>query len=84
MKINPKTQHEADLLYEKLSHEMADEVIYQDGEATEKQAKATYLYWLDKAKQIERLGFKPTIDSDVFFPIGHVPTGWYGACQYKH
>ena len=76
MKINPKTQHEADLLYEKLSHEMADEVIYQDGEATEQQAKATYLYWLDKAKQIEKLGFKPTIDSDVFFPVGHVPTGW--------
>ncbi|MAJ22790.1 MAG: hypothetical protein CMI75_03280 [Candidatus Pelagibacter sp.] len=79
MKINPKTQKEADLLYEKLSHEMTDEVIYQDGQATEKQAKATYLYWLDKAKQVERLGFKPTIDSDVFFPVGNVPTGWYGA-----
>jgi|TARA_R110002020_G_scaffold117559_7_gene268827 hypothetical protein len=79
MIINPKTQYEADLLYEKLSHEMADEVIYQDGEATEEQAKAKYLYWLNKAKQIEMLGFKPTIDSDVFFPIGHVPKGWYGA-----
>jgi hypothetical protein len=76
MFINPKTQQEADLLYEKLSHEMADEVIYQDGEATETQAKNTYLYWLDKAKQIERLGFKPTIDSDVFFPKGYVPKGW--------
>tara|TARA_R100000773_G_C4220938_1_gene119777 strand:- start:4278 stop:4511 length:234 start_codon:yes stop_codon:yes gene_type:complete len=76
MFINPKTQQEADLLYKKLSHEMSDEIIYQDGEATETQAKNTYLYWLDKAKQIERLGFKPTIDSDVFFPKGHVPKGW--------
>ena len=48
-------------------------------ERQQKNKLATYLYWLDKAKQIERLGFKPTIDSDVFFPIGHVPTGWYGA-----
>ncbi len=40
MIINPKTQYEADLLYEKLSYEMADEVIYQDEEATEEQAKA--------------------------------------------
>tara|TARA_Y100001937_G_C7065584_1_gene305880 strand:- start:214 stop:450 length:237 start_codon:yes stop_codon:yes gene_type:complete len=77
MKINPKTQQEADFLYKILSHKMSNEVIYQDGEVTEQQARTTYLYWLKKAKKIERLGFKPTIDSDVFFPVGHVPTGWY-------
>ena len=75
--INPQTQEEADLLYQELSHEMADEVIYQDGQASEEQARDTFLYWLEKAKEIEKLGFKPTIESDVFYPVGNVPNGFY-------
>ena len=75
-KINPKSQKEADLIYEELSYRMCDEVIYQDGEASHDEAKDTFLYFLEIAKQVEACGFKPTIESDVFYPKGHIPSGW--------
>jgi hypothetical protein len=75
--INPKTQEEADKLYEALEYRMCDEVIYQDGQATETEACKTFNYYLNIAKKIEALGFKPTIDSDVFYPKGYIPKDFY-------
>ena len=64
----PKTQKEANVLYQKLEGFMCDEVIFRDGEATYEEARDEFNFYLQVAQKIvEESGFLPTIDSDVFF-----------------
>ena len=55
---------------------LADEAIFQDGEASLTAAIQTFTFYLQKAKQVKKLGFLPTETSDVFYPKGYVPTSW--------
>ena len=74
--INPKTQAEADAIYYDLGMYMSDEAIFQDGEASLTSAIQTFTFYLRKAKRVKALGFLPTIECDVFYPKGYVPTSW--------
>ena len=74
--INPKTQAEADAIYQDLDGYMCDESIFQDGEASLTAAIQKFTFYLQKAKRVKALGFLPTETGDVFYPIGYVPTSW--------
>ena len=75
--IAPRNQAEADAIYQDLDGYMTDEAIFQDGEASYSEAKKTFTFYLQKAKQVKALGFLPTIEGDVFgYPKGYVPTSW--------
>jgi hypothetical protein len=74
--IAPRNQAEADAIYQDLDSYMCDESIFQDGEASYTEAKKTFTFYLQKAKQVKKLGFLPTLDLDVFHPKGYVPTSW--------
>tara|TARA_B110000977_G_scaffold162422_1_gene207842 strand:+ start:216 stop:533 length:318 start_codon:yes stop_codon:yes gene_type:complete len=74
--ISPKTQAEADAIYYDLGMYMSDEAIFQDGEASLTNAIQTFTFYLRKAKRVKALGFLPTIECDVFYPKGYVPTSW--------
>jgi len=71
--IYPTNQKEADLIYKELDSLMCDEVIYQDGQATEEQANETFNYYLNYACLVASFGYRPTIKSDVFYPKGNIP-----------
>ena len=58
--INPKTQAEADAIYQDLDGYMTDEAIFQDGEASLTEAIQTFTFYLQKAKRVKALGFLPT------------------------
>lgn len=63
---HPKTQEEANKLYQVLANHMADEVIFRDGEATWAEARASFNYGLSKATKIfKATGFRPP-NGDVF------------------
>ena len=69
---HPKTQEEANKLYQVLANHMADEVIFRDGEATWAEARASFNYGLIKAFLILRhTGFRPP-NGDVFMD-GELP-----------
>ena len=80
--IAPRNQAEADAIYQDLDGYMNDEAIFQDGEASLATARQTFTFYLQKAKQVKKLGFLPRgwpetdFCLDVFYPIGYVPTSW--------
>lgn len=70
---NPKTQEEANWLYQVLDRHMADERIFRDGEASWEEARAAFNCGLIKAIKIfENTGFRPP-DGDVFLD-GKIPS----------
>ena len=71
--INPKNQKEADDIYKELESFMCDEAIYQDGEASTQEANETFDYYLNYVCFVASLGYRPTFESDVFYPIGNIP-----------
>ena len=80
--IAPRNQAEADAIYQDLDGYMTDEAIFQDGEASLATAIQTFTFYLQKAKQVKKLGFLPRscpetdFPLDVFYPKGYVPTSW--------
>lgn len=64
--IHPRSQAEADNLYEALDSRLSPECIHQDGEASPEEAANTFNYWMAKAVEVEKFGFLPTEDSDLW------------------
>ena len=79
--INPKTQVEADAIYQDLDGYMCEESIFQDGEASLTEAIQTFTFYLQKAKRVKALGFLPrswpeTDYAHDVFSTDYVPTSW--------
>ena len=64
--INPKTQQEADAIYDDLAGYLAPEVLHMDGEATDADVVHYHNLYMRKALQVEIRGFLPSNDSDVW------------------
>lgn len=64
--INPKTQQQADAIYNDLALYLSPEMIYSDGEASESEAEDHIAFYMRKAIQVERCGFLPSEDSDAW------------------
>tara|TARA_R110000796_G_scaffold15366_2_gene48956 strand:+ start:586 stop:885 length:300 start_codon:yes stop_codon:yes gene_type:complete len=64
--INPKTQAEADAIYDDLADYLAPELIAADGEASESEAQDHINFYMRKALQVEHCGFLPSHDSDAW------------------
>ena len=64
--INPKTQAEADAIYDDLGMYLSPECVHSDGEASENEAAEHVEFYMRKAIQVERCGFLPSNDSDAW------------------
>ena len=64
--INPTTQAEADAIYDDLANYLSPENVHSDGEASESEAEDHINFYMRKARQVERRGFLPSNDSDVW------------------
>lgn len=64
--INPKTQQEADAIYNDLADYLSPESVHSDGEASEKEVEDHINFYMRKAIQVERCGFLPSNDSDAW------------------
>ena len=64
--INPTTQAEADAIYDDLAMYLSPENVYSDGEASESEAEDHINFYMRKAIQVERRGFLPSNNSDVW------------------
>ena len=64
--INPKTQAEADAIYDDLANYLSPECVHSDGEASANEAAEHVEFYMRKAIQVERCGFLPSNDSDAW------------------
>jgi hypothetical protein len=64
--INPTTQAEADAIYDDLAMYLSPENVHSDGEASKSEVKDHINFYMRKAIQVERCGFLPSNNSDVW------------------
>ena len=64
--INPTTQAEADAIYDDLANYLSPEIVHSDGEASDSEAEDHIEFYMRKAIQVERCGFLPSENSDVW------------------
>ena len=64
--INPKTQAEADAIYDDLANYLSPECVHSDGEASANEAAEHVEFYMRKAIQVERCGFLPSNNSDAW------------------
>jgi len=76
--INPKTQAEADAIYDDLGMYLSPECVYSDGEASASEAEEHIKFYMRKVIQVEQCGFLPSNSSDAW-EAGTRPTtqGYY-------
>ena len=81
--INPKTQAEADAIYDDLANYLSPELIHSDGEASDSEAEDHIEFYMRKAIQVERCGFLPSEDSDAWAADTRPSTQGYYASTLK-
>ena len=64
--ISPKTQAEADAIYDELGMYLSPECVHSDGEASLSEAEEHIMFYMRKAIQVEKCGFLPSNSSDAW------------------
>jgi hypothetical protein len=64
--ISPSSQKEADQIYRDLNGYLCPENIYEDGELSDSEAEEKFIFYIAKAKRVERFGYLPSEDGEVW------------------
>ena len=79
----PRNQDQAEVVFYELGSDLADEIVWRDGEASEREAKEWYNHHVKLIHQLLDLGYivkgRALVETDIFFTYGaKVPPLWVG------